>query len=221
MDQLPANVAQGVAHAIKRLLSSKHLYQNFKISVAEDFSNATEGQISEIEIKLRFTDIAFTGGQAMRTAGEALQVNLLNCETYCTRCGERKAFAPLAAVPSALDQPALPHGAHAPASQILHLKFKCQSCQTEQVDFLVTRKGERLTIAGRWPIENLSIPKYIPKELHEFYSKAIITYHAGFTLAALFYLRVVIEQFWRSLNLVESTQRTTGDEYGSLSFAST
>lgn len=216
LNQPSPNVAEGVAQAIKRLLSSKHLYQNLNISGATDFSCATEEQIAEVEFKLHSADLAFTGGQAMRTAGETLQVNLLNFETYCTRCGDRKPFASLSAVTSPLDQPALPFGELPPASQILHLRFKCQSCQTEQVDYLIVRKAKKLTIAGRWPVEEYPAPAFIPKELRDHYSKATITFNAGFFLAALVYLRVVIEQFWRSQNLADLSQRLTGDELGTL-----
>jgi len=214
MNQLSPNLPVAIAHAIKRLLSSKHLYQSLKITVKEDFGDASADQVLDVEVKLHHAEISFTGSQAIRVEGEAIQISVPNIKTYCTKCGDREPFASLSAVPSPCAQPASAFGEIPQVSQILHLKFKCQSCQTEQVDFLIARKANKLTIVGRWPFEESPAPLFIPKELREHYSKAVITFNAGFLLAAILYLRVLIEQFWRSRNSVLQSQRATGDELG-------
>jgi hypothetical protein len=72
----------------------------------------------------------------------------------------------------------------------------------------------KLTISGRWPIEEVKVPNHIPKCVRNYYSDAIIADHTGMTLCALFMLRTVIEQFWESLGLRNGEERTTGDELG-------
>jgi hypothetical protein len=66
--------------------------------------------------------------------------------------------------------------------------------------------------------EVLPTPKVLPKPRGRFYGNALIAYHAGQTLAAIFTLRTFIEQFWRSLPqvqaLIKQQPRATGDEQG-------
>jgi hypothetical protein len=56
----------------------------------------------------------------------------------------------------------------------------------------------------------------IPKAQRKYFSDAIIAHHAGQTLAGLFLLRTFIEQFWRSLNVINEPldQRVTGEDLG-------
>lgn len=217
LSDLPPDVSSGVAQSIKKLLSSKHLYQSLTISAETDFGASTKDQVRDLQHRLDFDEISFSAGQAIRASGASIYVQLLNIETHCKKCGDRKPFAPGTATSRPVHQPPISKFDSLPnACQILHLSFLCQSCQEEQVDFLVARKGTKLTISGRWPVEETPSPAFIPKDVRQYYSKATITFNAGFVLAALFYLRVVIEQYWRSLNLIDASQRATGDELGNL-----
>lgn len=214
ISETPPDVSAGVSRAIKRLLNTKHLYQNVRIT--DEFKEDNQEVDIDIQFLLTSSDIVFSGSQALRAAGSSIYVSLTNIETFCTTCNERRPFASISATSFPYQGTKTEFGQLPPSCQTLHIGFCCQSCELEQVDFLISRKAEKLTISGRWPVENQPAPQYIPKAQQGFYSKAIITHNAGFTLAALLYLRVVIEQFWRSLELVDSKQRMTGDEFGSI-----
>lgn len=86
----------------------------------------------------------------------------------------------------------------------------CQSCQRTTAAFLVRRNGWDLELHGRSPIEELEIPKYIPKLEYSLFRDSVIAFNSGKVLAALFYLRAFIEQFAR--RLTGKTGRITGDE---------
>lgn len=73
--------------------------------------------------------------------------------------------------------------------------FECQSCCKAPDVFLVRRRGLRLTLCGRSPMELVLVPKFIPKSVQKYYSSAVVAFQSGQVLAALFLLRVLIEQF--------------------------
>ena len=80
------------------------------------------------------------------------------------------------------------------------------------------REGLKIRLSGRDPIEVVSLPEFLPKAQSKYYSNARIAHHAGQTLAGLFLLRVFIEQFWRSLPvmqaLLKQDSRTPGEKQG-------
>lgn len=88
--------------------------------------------------------------------------------------------------------------------------FQCQSCRSAPDAFLVRRRVGKLTLSGRAPIERVDVPGCVPKEVVKYYSGAIVAFQSGQTLAALFLLRVVIEQFTRQA--VGGTEDLRADE---------
>jgi hypothetical protein len=50
-------------------------------------------------------------------------------------------------------------------------------------------------LSGRAPIEHVLVPNVIPKNAAGFFKDALIAYQSGQTLAALFLLRTLIEQW--------------------------
>jgi hypothetical protein len=79
--------------------------------------------------------------------------------------------------------------------QILALTYQCQSCKGFPETFLIRRVGAKMTLVGRSPMENVAVPQEIPKELTKFYSGAVIAHQSGQTLAGLFMLRTLCEQW--------------------------
>lgn len=100
------------------------------------------------------------------------------------------------------------------AEQVFLFPYQCQQCKGPPIYFLVRRTGLKLTLCGRDPIEEVDVPKFLPKGQRKHFSDALIAHHAGQTLAGLFLLRTFIEQFWRSLGLrvTPKSKRSTGDE---------
>lgn len=150
--------------------------------------------------------------------------------THCHFCDERVAFNPVSFF-----------GFEAAAGwtgtgksedeQHSGYSYECQHCpgpKRGRVVFLLVRRGGKITLCGREPLEAVQVENYIPKPVRHYISNALIAHHAGQTLSGLFQLRTFIEQFWRSISAVEKARsdalatgkRLTGDElaveYGKL-----
>jgi len=96
--------------------------------------------------------------------------------------------------------------------QIFCFPFQCQSCRGEPIVFMVRREGLKLTVVGRSHFEKVQTPPFIPKQEREYYTDAVIAFRAGRTLAALFYLRTMIEQYFR--RVLKISEKLSGDELG-------
>ena len=94
--------------------------------------------------------------------------------------------------------------------------FQCQNCTGEPLFFMVRRDGLKLTMVGRSQFEDVQVPKYVPKPVAKHYEGAIVSFQTGRSLAGIFYLRTMIEQYMRGI--VKPAARLTGDqladEYG-------
>ncbi len=97
--------------------------------------------------------------------------------------------------------------------QIFFFSYLCQSCKRESVIYIVRRGGKRLTIVGRSRFESVPIPKAMEK-LPEarFYRHAVIAFNTGRTLASLFYLRTLIEQYFRRVLAVDENKKVSGED---------
>jgi hypothetical protein len=77
--------------------------------------------------------------------------------------------------------------------------YLCQSCKSFPEVFIIRREGGKLTLCGRSPMEYVQVPPEIPKEVARFYSGAVVAHQSGQTLAGLFLLRVLCEQWARKV----------------------
>lgn len=201
---------------LKNLLENKHLYQHVIINVgvilkaqidAEEQANfkayVVKWSAQELP-KLRF--VVFP-----QQVQDALTLVPPNVSLFCRHCARREAFAPIwtADLPGPViyggRQITLPDG-----FQMFFLVYQCQRCFGKPEGFLVRRETWSLGLSGRSPMELVEIPNYIPKAESFFYRDAVIAFNSGKILAALFYLRVFVEQFAR--HITGLTGRVTGDE---------
>ena len=97
--------------------------------------------------------------------------------------------------------------------QIFFFSYLCQSCKRESVIYVVRRQERKLTIVGRSRFESVPIPKAM-KNLPEarFYRDAVIAFNSGKTLASLFYLRTLIEQYFRRVLAVDENKKVRGED---------
>ena len=97
--------------------------------------------------------------------------------------------------------------------QIFFLSYLCQSCKRESVIYTVRREEKKLTIVGRSRFESVPIPETM-KNLREarFYRDAVIAFNTGRTLASLFYLRTLIEQYFRRVLAVDKDEKIRGED---------
>ncbi len=97
--------------------------------------------------------------------------------------------------------------------QIFLFSYLCQSCKRESVIYLVRREKKKLTIVGRSRFESVPIPKAMEKlQEARFYRDAVIAFNTGRTLASLFYLRTLIEQYFRRVLKMEKDEKVRGED---------
>ena len=94
--------------------------------------------------------------------------------------------------------------------QIFALPYQCQNCLTEPVMFFVRRDDMKLTLLGRSQFEPIAVPDCIPKVVAMHHRAAEIAFKTGHCLAAIFYLRTLIEQYMKSI--VKPIGRISGEE---------
>jgi hypothetical protein len=214
---------------LKVLVEDKHLYQKVEIQFAETpqglYKRVYQGQKDHFatwvnqslskerfELQLHLTDAE----RILILLKPALPLILPHLSLFCKNCGRREAFAPLRhadligqiraeIVAGRSKQIAMPAD-----FQMFSLVYQCQSCLGVPESFLVRRDGWTLSLQGRSPMEQIEVPKYLPKIEIPFYRDAVIAFNSGKTLAALFYLRTFIEQFGR--RITGMTGKATGDE---------
>lgn len=225
---------EAVESAMVELLETKHLYQPTKVETARisglisslkshietvhEYPKKVEKIMVDMLRELEQLDNwsfevethSLMGGLTERITGvETPRFFLRRVRIYCKKCraiepfkSGHKGFAKLFIQGDRLGE-GFP-------GQIFALPFQCQNCEGEPVWFIVRREGLKLTLVGRSQFEQVVVPKYIPEGIDTFYSEALIAYQSKRTLAALFYLRTLIEQFIRIT--LSITERLRGDE---------
>jgi len=236
---LRRTLGEAIKDTLKELLSEKHLYQSTVVpkdsleeaaklcreeedfhqaspintrsgrSPRSDFSGQCEDLISGY---WQPTNASTVSGSAKQSGLENTMFEAPTVRTYCPRCESNEPFNPLKTscfFTLKTDDPTV---------QKYFLSFECQGCKSESVSYLIHRQAMKLTLCGRDPMQVVEVPREIPKPFRERYSAAEIAFNAGQVLAALFLLRVLIEEFWRSQDevkkLLGSNPRPTGDEMG-------
>ncbi len=222
------------AAQLKVLLESKHLYQ--RVSVAPDPIEAQvlehadspdlKDRVERDIQKLRRSRLFPVGGNELRTVPveggqEVVDLCLVirNVRLFCTKCDEKNVFRPIwyRDVSNELMRPSRTHedtelpGADIQTNQLFFLALQCQHCHYLPEGFLVRRRNWDLFLEGRSPMEHLELPSYIPKKEARLFRDAMIAWHAGKALAAVFYLRSFIEQFARRQTGMLG-ERKTGEE---------
>jgi len=172
-------VEERLVPAMRTLLEQKHLYQSVTSKPTTSVINpAIPGPKSSppAGIKLAIPDVKLFCAVCERV--EAF--NLEAAEDYLGRTDNGNRFEGSSIV------------------QVFAASFLCQSCKRVPEVFLIRRTGWRLTLCGRAPMEVAGVPRVIPKAVRRFFGGAIVAHQSGQTLAGVFMLRTVIEQWARS-----------------------
>jgi hypothetical protein len=135
----------------------------------------------------------------LHAAAPAIWFEAPTIKVFCEQCDRMEAFNAVSV------QDFLGYGWHGSEPyvakdrvvQVFVASFLCQSCKTVPEVFLVRRHGMKLTLCGRVPMEHVTVPPMIPKAVQSYYSGAIVAHQSGQTLAGLFLLRTLIEQWVR------------------------
>jgi hypothetical protein len=221
-----------LAQQIKILLEQKHLYQKVNIDPGAvqqlilEHVKPSERRVVENEILRLCRDrlIPTSGGElrSVPVAGgvETVEVGLIipNTRLFCTTCNEKSVFRGIwyQDVSNELIRLNRVHEVDLPTGDILtnqlfFIALQCQHCKGLPEGFLIRREDWKFSLDGRSPMEHIESPRYIPKTEAHLFRDAMIAWHAGKNLAAVFYLRCFIEQFARrQTGLLK--ERKTGDE---------
>lgn len=206
--QLYEEYARNAETSLKRLLETKHLYQNESVPivpkervVAAAAGSWPQGLSPDSVHSFQFNrwdpinpsrrgTPPFSSGQEVPLP---LEFTLPRIECYCCSCEMKMPFAPAAIQMELEARAASSHKKY--YDQFFVLPYQCQRCVSTPEIFLVGKLNNKLTLAGRLPIEKIAGPDYLPKSVRDHYTSALHAFNVGAALPALFMLRVLIEQF--------------------------
>jgi len=201
-----------IADGFKYLFEKKHLYQNYTIEASIHDDKRIEETNNLLKTHKWFEEHPFMRQliPALPTSQDRDKQNLVipfsvsSIKVMCAVCKRTEPFNLKYA--NDLCDYDLPAGNNKDGIvQNFLFVFECQSCKIIPDVFLVRRQNLKITLCGRSPIEVVEVPKDIPKSVRQYCSDAIIAYNSGQTLASLFLLRTLIEQYIRNLNLSSET----------------
>jgi hypothetical protein len=212
---------------LKVLLETKHLYQKVEASIDQIKATVRSKLILGQEMafdqfvalwqKRRMKPVMAVAVENSNVGNHNVVVKspillLTNVKLFCAQCKTSEVFSPLWAKDAA-EECQGPHNKEMPRledHQLFFLAFQCQRCNRDPEGFIVRRSGHRLFLEGRSPIEQVDLPRYLPKKEMPFFSDAIVAFNAGKKLAGLFYLRTFLEQFARRITGMRD--RVAGDD---------
>jgi len=200
-----------VTAAVKSLLESKHLYQSLKLECAdlvEEFAQRIAPQVAYAAkssfaqlVSANWVPTDSAGGRpvAVRdTSQPAIRFTTPGVKLFCQTCDRVEAFNTVSSEDFLRREPTQRYVLSGQTVQLFVFSFLCQSCKVVPEVFLVRRQGLKLTNSGRSPIERVDVPPIIPKSVRLFCSGAVVAHQSGQTLAGVFLLRTVVEQWARS-----------------------
>ena len=201
---------QVIDEGLADLIENRHLYQMVSLSerieqLAEEFKARVYVDAREL-VSERFEAI-LAGAWFLRSEEvnifpspsnqgprpARLTIGASTVKTFCSDCDRSEAYNLEESV-SVLKGGVRENGRGRPV-QVICFVYACQSCKGVPEVFLVRREGLRLRLDGRSPIEQVTVPSVIPKDSRKYYSDAVLAEQSGQTLAGLFYLRVLVEQY--------------------------
>lgn len=210
MQEWQRDFEQQITTALKLLLESKHLYQ----AVTIDEHTEPKTSIAEVQSRVSptyshhelFTSYATermierwkTAIDTDPKTSSLVTMRFPDVKLYCGKCQRVEPFNLVSVEecpPPKTAQIFNPRG----AVQVFTVSMLCQSCKHYPEVFLLRRSQSRLQICGRAPIEAVQVPSVIPLKVKRFHSGAMVAHQSGQTLAGLFLLRTLIEQFCRSM----------------------
>lgn len=191
---------QNVTGALKTLIERKHLYQSVVVPETDSYASIKPDKTRVTE-KLSQLTQAMTSGwatEAVRPGARPIHLQVPDVKVFCGRCRRVEAYnsAYVLEVFSKIrgEREVAENG----TQQAFLLAYQCQSCKSTPELFLIRRRGLKLTNEGRSPIEHVEVPPFVPDSVQRFFGGSIVAYQSGQTLAGVFLLRTLVEQWARS-----------------------
>lgn len=214
IQQAAVTLSENITLTLKELLETKHLYQSITTSFNDNALKAAVSGVGGFQTQLVQTDVSRLYGSPWHCSQlsdeskgaiyspapyiRRLAFRVPHVKIFCHDCDRVEVFNYVLGQ-EAFEARTVVSGASPAESQtttqVFVLSFLCQSCKGIPEVFLVRREGNRLSLSGRSPIEHVDTPRVIPKPVAHFFSGAIVAHQSGQTLAGVFLIRVLIEQW--------------------------
>jgi hypothetical protein len=212
-------ISDGISNGFKFVLENKHLYQNYEINI-QSIDNIFKNKQELMHIRMakercrallgfRWDDNMNIKVQS-QPIGDTIYYSLPTVKMYCAACKRIEPFNPLRSYDVLKTQNGESYNLH--KEQLFLLIYNCQSCKGLPEVFLIRRKDWKLNLAGRSPMEIITVEKDIPKNHSKHISDAKLAFNSGHILAGLFFLRVFIEQYAKSVVNVVNIDKLKTDE---------
>jgi hypothetical protein len=209
-----------------KLLETKHLYQSVSLDskgiVARNGSSLESSTFASFKTRAEeWLALDWIVGHFDPSAAPPMNsqldpkpdLTLKPAEIVCHACKRRTAHVPIAWSNNtawAKERRIVVRTPPKKPTQVFTLIYQCQSCHSNPTLFLVAREGDRVRLDGRSPMELIEVPSQIPPPEDSFFRDAVVAHATGRTLAGIFYLRTLIEQYARRVTQI--AHRATGDE---------
>lgn len=191
-----------VIRSMTAMLQEKHLYQSITVAapaMPKKELKTSDGKALEVDQWPALT--AFVSNPWAPQAPDPRQ-DVCCCapptvKLFCKTCKRIEPYN-LAYAEDTLGRIGKKGAAGGDTQQAFLFAYECQSCKGIPELFMVRRRGLRLTNEGRSPMENVAVPAAVPKVVKPFFGGAIVAHQSGQTLAGLFLLRTLVEQWARA-----------------------
>ncbi len=210
VNRLAESFKQRIYQGVKTLLESKHLYQSVQVEYG-DLTDSITGDPRLVKVMIRQFEGLVNGEWLcsnpsrniplihQQKGSESITFDLPDAKLFCDECNRVEAFNVVSAE-DFTQRGGFSRGEPATENQTVQAfvaSYLCQSCKSVPEVFLIRRQGSKLTLCGRAPIEHVAVPSVIPRSVRQFYSGAVVAHQSGQTLAGLFLLRTLVEQWVR------------------------
>lgn len=212
MSDISSWISEKANDAFRALLEDKHLYQSVTLdrqALYQDAEGAGQFHANNVRQQIdtaiddawhALDEISIQRLSRARTDDTEFPPRIYffveTIKTFCASCHEKTPFNLLRAIDVYQDKD---NGwrtiRHPKDAQDFVFLFECQSCKLPADVFLVRRRGEKLTLSGRAPIEFQDVPRYIPRDFRQYFSGAVVAFQSGQVLCGIFMLRTLVEQF--------------------------
>ena len=197
---LKASFEANITNGLRTLLQQKHLYQSVEIPRTDSYNlKQLNGDIvPQQDKRVGFAIDAPWRSEPPPNPLDWCRLTVPDIKVFCSVCKRVEAYNPVSNEDVYKSTNQLRFNIKNEIHQAFALVFMCQSCKATPDVFLVRRRGVKLTLEGRSPIENVTVPGAIAKSVRRFYSDAVVAHQSGQTLAGIFLLRTLIEQWARA-----------------------
>jgi len=204
--EIVSEIDKRITASVKQLLETRHLYQSVVVKYADiledlpDTGTGIEQRVQDAVLSAvdgHWATIDRADHRPLLYEGPAcIRFETPDLKLFCSTCKRIEAFNSISSEDFAgRGHSRIPDGTPTGVVQVFALSFQCQSCKGAPEVFLVRRHKLKLTQSGRAPMEHIEVPAAIPKSLGKWFRGAIVAHQSGQTLAGVFLLRTLIEQW--------------------------